>query len=89
MVVNSDLFMTQYQKILEELSSIDFEDTKKFKIHLDTVLLNMASKYHKYPRSIYFDNDNIKDIIHRGFTITVYYDDNIDIYVILGIINNN
>jgi len=88
-VVNSELFNTQYKNILEELSKIDFEDTKKFKTHLDAVLLNMASKYGKYPRSIYFENDNIRDIIHRGFTITVYYDDNIDVYVILGIINNN
>ena len=88
-VVNSDLFIDQYKNILDSLSKIDLEDTKKFKAHLDTVLLNIASKYSKYKTSIYFQDENIKDIEHRGFTITVYYDENIDVFVILGIIRKN
>ncbi len=88
-VVNSELFENQYKAILQELAKEDFEETKRFKIHLDTVLLNMASKYNKYEASIYFEDKDIRDIEHRGFTITVYYDENIDVYVILGIINNN
>ena len=88
-VINSDNFYAQYKEILKKLYLEDYEEAKKFKMHLDTVLLNMASKYGKYKSSIYFDDEKIKDIEHRGFTITVYYDDNIDAYVILGIIHNN
>lgn len=88
-VVHSELFENQYKAILSSLAKEDFEETKRFKIHLDTVLLNMASKYSKYKPSVYIEKENVKDIEYRGFTITVYYDDNIDVYVILGIINNN
>jgi hypothetical protein len=55
-------------------------------MYLDTIILNMPSKAKKYKKSIYFDDENIKDIDHQGFLIVFLMpregDEN---YVILGI----
>ena len=40
-VVNSQNFYNQYKSILSGLYNEDIEEAKRFKIHLDTVLLNM------------------------------------------------
>jgi hypothetical protein len=87
-IVNSKLYETQLKSILIEMANIDFKSTKSFKLYLDTIILNMPTKVSKYKKSIYFDDENIKDIQHQGLTIPFFYDTINDTYVVLGIIRN-
>jgi len=86
-ILNSPLFTKQLKDILQEFAQEDPEATKNFKMYLDTIILNMPSKAKKYKKSIFFDNEDIKDIEHQGFTIPFLMPQNGDnTYVILGIV---
>ena len=88
-IVNSKLYEEQLKSLLNEYFSKDLKGAKSFKLYLDTIILNMPTKVKKYKQSIYFNNENIKDIEHQGLTIPFYYDIINNTYVILGIINNS
>lgn len=84
-ILCTDLFETQLKKILEESLEEDFLATKNFKMYLDTIIINAPTKAKKFKKSIYFDDENIKDITHQGLIIPFYYDEIDDSYLILGI----
>lgn len=85
-ILSSSLYQTQLQEIFTPYLKSDLKGIKDFKLYLDTVILNAPSKVDKYKRSIYFDDDNIKDIEHQGYTIPFYVDRETNTYVILGIV---
>jgi hypothetical protein len=41
---------------------------------------------YKYRKSIYFDNENIRDLIYKGYTIPYLIDEDNKSIVLLGII---
>ena len=85
-IVCSSLYEEQLKAVLDQkLLNEDFSATKKFKLYLDTILINLPTKAQKYKKSIYFNDDNVKDIEHEGFTIVFYIDTNNDIYLILSL----
>ena len=84
-ILTSKLYETQLKKILEPLCKQDFQQTKNFKMYLDTIILNMPSKIKKYKKSIYFDDDNIKDIQYKGCTIIFFFDQQNNACIVLGI----
>jgi hypothetical protein len=88
-IVVSKLYEEQLKEILELLLKDDFKATKHFKMYLDTIILNIQSKEKKYKKSIYFDNENIKDIQFQGCTIIFLIDNSKNRYVILGITKKN
>jgi len=85
-IVNSTNYLDQFKKIIDELVEKDLENAKAFKLYIDTIVLNLPTKLKKYKKSHYFDDENIKDIQHEGYTITFYVDTKRDIYVLLGIV---
>ncbi len=82
-ILSSKLYETQLKSILSTFAP---KEAKAFKLYLDTVIINMASKAKKYKPSIYFDDENVKDIEHQGYTIPFYYDEANDTYLVLGIL---
>jgi toxin ParE1/3/4 len=87
-ILCSELFETQLKELLQEFSKEDFNATKSFKLYLDTIILNMPTKATKYKKSIYFDDDNIRDIVHEDYTIPFLIDSKQDNYVVLSIVKN-
>ncbi len=79
-------FAKQLESLLGDYTQEDFEDIKNFKMYLDTIILNMPTKVQKFKKSIYFDDENIKDIEHRGLIIPFYIDEETGNYLILGIV---
>ena len=84
-ILTSKLYKKQLKEILELLAEIDKKAPKNFKIYLDTIILNMQSKEKKYKKSIYFDDENIKDISFQGCTIIFFVDNSSSSYIVLGI----
>jgi len=84
-IVVSKLYEDQLKEILRYLSQENYELTKQFKMYLDTIILNMQTKVEKYKKSIYFDNDAIKDIEYQGCRIVFFIDEAEKNYVLLGI----
>jgi len=88
-ILCSELFETQLKELLQEFSKEDFNATKSFKLYLDTIILNMPTKATKYKKSIYFDDDNIRDIVHENYTIPFLIDSESDKYIVLAIMKND
>jgi len=83
------LYEEQLKAILENFLQEDFDTTKKFKLYLDTILINMPTKAKKYKQSIYFENEDIKDIPHEDYTVTFFIDKKNNNYLILSIIKRD
>ena len=85
-ILCTNLYQTQLHVILDEFSKEDLAATKNFKLYLDTVIINIPTKVAKYKKSILFDDENIKDLEHKGFHIPFYFDEKTETYLILGIV---
>lgn len=85
-IICSELYEKQLKEILEPLSREDFKATKSFKLYLDTLILNMPTKVKKYKKSLFFDNENIKDLECQGYTVPFLVDKENDAFVVLGIV---
>ena len=86
-ILATQLFEESLKDILDTYAKEDFEATKKFKLYLDTIIINIPTKVKKYKKSIYFDDENIKDIPHENFTIVFYFERKTENYLLLDIIN--
>ncbi len=78
----------QLKSLLELMLNEDEDDAKKFKMYLDTILINMPTKANKYKKSKFFEDESVKDIEHEGFTIPFYHNEQENTFVVLGIIKN-
>jgi len=84
-ILTSKLYNKQLIEILELLLHVDIKAMKNFKMYLDTIILNIPTKDKKYKKSIYFDNENIKDISFQGCAIIFLVEKSNSTYIILGI----
>ncbi len=87
-VLYSELYKEQLKEALELVKTQENLNASSFELYLDTIIVNMHTKIKKYKQSIYFDDENIKDIQNQGFTIPFYIDEEKNIYVLLGITNS-
>jgi len=85
-ILCTQTFEEQLKALLSEFVTEDFAACKNFKMYLDTVILNMPTKVQKFKKSIYFNDENIKDIEHQGLVIPFYIDERTETYLILGIV---
>jgi hypothetical protein len=88
-ILCTSTYEKQLKKILKPMALENFEETKKFKSYLDTIIINIPTKVNKYKRSIYFYDENVKDIEYENYTIVFYFDELNNNYIILYIIENN
>jgi len=87
-ILSSNLYKEQLKEAIELVKQQDDISVSGFEMYLDTIIVNMQTKLKKYKKSIYFDDENIKDIQNQGFTIPFYIDEKKNFYVLLGLINS-
>lgn len=85
-ILCSELYENQFKDILHKLAEIDFVSTQKFKTYLDTIIINIPTKAKKYKKSIYGNNNNLKDVEYEDYTIIFHMDTDAKTYLILSII---
>lgn len=68
-IVCSKLYESQLKEILSSMAQENISSAKNFKMYLDTLIINIPTKAKKYKKSIYFDDENIKDLQHEEYTI--------------------
>ncbi len=61
------------------------EEALKFADDLEIKINDIINMPYKHRKSIYFDNEDIRDLIFKGYTITYYIDNGNDRVLILGI----
>lgn len=85
-ILCTDVFENQMKQILKKFAQEDFSATNNFKMYLETVIINIPTKAKKYKKSIYFDDKDIRDVEHQSFRIPFLFDEENNIYLILGIV---
>ncbi len=87
-ILSSDLYKEQLKEVLELIKKKSETEVRSFDMYLDTIIINMHTKAKKYKQSIYFDNENIKDIQNQGYTVPFYMDEKKNKYILLGLVES-
>lgn len=61
---NDNLF-----QILDYIAQDKFSASENFRGELDELINNLPTFPYKFKKSIYFDNNNIRDMVYKGYTI--------------------
>lgn len=61
-------------EILKYIAVNNSSNAKGFKSKLDKFILNLINSSYKFRQSNYFENENIRDLIFKGFTIPYLID---------------
>ncbi len=79
----------KYSGSLQEIMRFISLDSKKrafsFRSELDKQIATIPDMPYKCRKSIYFDDDNIRDLIFKGYTIVYKVDENKEQITIIGI----
>ena len=79
----------KYTKSLQEIMRFISLDSKnralEFRNKLDKQIFNIINMPYKCRKSIYFDDDNIRDLIYKGYTVVYKVDEEKSIITVLGI----
>ncbi len=86
-IKKSNLFKIQLQNILENIAKDKISAMQTFRKELNKQLSNLKNMPYKYRKSYYYDDEKVRDMIFKGYTI-IYkiYDEYI---LIVEIFNHN
>ena len=76
-------------QILGHIAQDKFSASEKFKKELDNLINNLSNFPLKFKKSEYFDNDNIRDLTYKGYTVIYKIDKEKNIIYIVRIFNKN
>jgi mRNA-degrading endonuclease RelE of RelBE toxin-antitoxin system len=81
-IIQDDLFILNLKNILRYISKDSKNKAKKFMFKQINNLINMPYKFRK---SYYYDDENIRDMVFKGYTIPYLIDIQKNTLVILDI----
>lgn len=82
-------FEANFNIIFEYIAKDKISAAKKFKTLLFKQLKNLPNHLHKYRQSLYFNNEEIRDMIFKGYTVVYEADIENGLIIILNIFNKN
>jgi len=68
-IKRSNRYIKELFQILEYIAKDKVGASKDFLIELDKLIDNLPNFPYKYRKSIYFNNENIRDLIFKGYTV--------------------
>ena len=84
-IIYKKSFENQLLQIVDYISKDKVSASIKFANELEKLIFSIPDNPYKYRKSIYFDNENIRDLIYKGYTIVYKIDKEKDSIIILGI----
>ncbi len=84
-IVKSTKFNNQFKKVLYFIALDNKSNAKNFKNELIHKINNLINMPFKFRQSIYFQDENIRDLIFKGYTIVYRVDAIKEIITIIGI----
>ena len=85
-IKKEERFKKQLRHIYDFISSDSIYYAKEFNQNLQKKVDTLPHMPYKYRKSIYFDDENIRDLIFKGYTIPYLIDEDNKSIVLLGII---
>ena len=84
-IVRSKKYLNSLQEIMQFISIDSKKRALTFRNQLDKQISNIQDMPYKYRKSIYFNNETIRDLIFKGYTIVYKVDEAKEQITILGI----
>lgn len=84
-IVKSTKFNFQFKKILHFIALGNKSNAKNFKNELIKKVNDLVNMPFKFRKSIYFEDESIRDLIFKGYTIVYKVDELQKIITIIGI----
>ncbi|KIM11711.1 MAG: hypothetical protein KU38_05935 [Sulfurovum sp. FS08-3] len=88
-IVRTQEYQKELLAILKYIADDKISASKKFKKDLDEQIAKIPDFPYKYRKSIYFDDDNIRDMIFKKYTINYEIDVSKNRLFIFSIFNQN
>ncbi len=84
-IIRSKKYISALQNIITYISKDSKKRAFSFRNELEKVVNNLVDMPYKCRQSIYFENDNKRDLIFKGYTIVYKIDESKDAITIIGI----
>ena len=84
-IIRDEKYILKLQSILEFIAKDSFGRAKQFKNNLDNQIDNLVNMPFKCRKSIYFSDDNIRDLIFMGYAIPYKIYESKNEIIIIGI----
>ncbi|MCG3660249.1 type II toxin-antitoxin system RelE/ParE family toxin [Aliarcobacter butzleri] len=78
-------YLQKLQSIMEFIAQDSLNQAIKFQIDLDEIIDDIPNMPFKYRKSIYFNDNNIRDLIFKGYVIPYKIDTSKNQIIIIGI----
>ncbi|MDS1314963.1 type II toxin-antitoxin system RelE/ParE family toxin [Aliarcobacter butzleri] len=78
-------YLQKLQSIMEFIAQDSLNQAIKFQIDLDEIIDDIPNMPFKYRKSIYFNDNNIRDLIFKGYVVPYKIDTSKNQIIIIGI----
>ncbi len=85
----SSRYLQNLFNILDYIAKDKLSASENFKNELDELINNLPNFPYKFRKSVYFDDENIRDMIYNGYTIIYKINLNKNAIDIIRIFNRN
>lgn len=83
-IVRSKKYTQSLQILVTHISKDGKQRAINFRSELDKVVNDLVNMPFKFRQSIYFEDESIRDLIFKGYTIVYKVDDHQEIITIIG-----
>ena len=87
-VVLEKSFVQELEIICEYIGQNNPDNSYRFKDELFLLLASLKSMPYRFRKSLYYKNENIRELIFKGFAITYKVDQSISLVQVIGIFKN-
>ena len=88
-IKRTEKYKTALLTVLKYIAKDKISASKKFKQSLHKQIKNIPKFPYKHRKSIYFNNENIRDLISKGYTVNYEIDLKNDRIIVFDIFNKN
>ncbi|WP_323586315.1 type II toxin-antitoxin system RelE/ParE family toxin [Aliarcobacter butzleri] len=78
-------YLQKLQSIMEFIAQDSLNQAIKFQVDLDEIIDDIPNMPFKYRKSIYFNDNNIRDLIFKGYVVPYKIDTSKNQIIIIGI----
>ena len=84
-IIRNISYLQKLQSIMEFIAEDSVNQAIKFQVELDEIIEDIPNMPFKYRKSIYFNDNNIRDLIFKGYVIPYKIDTAKNQIIIIGI----
>ena len=84
-IIRNISYLQKLQFIMEFIAEDSVNQAIKFQVELDEIINDITNMPFKYRKSIYFNDNNIRDLIFKGYVVPYKIDTAKNQIIIIGI----